>query len=90
MHKSETVEGLSKYEFKELVFLAFKDSHFIFDGTLYKKVEGVAMGFPVGPPVANAFFVYQKENWREHCPFKYRPFYCRRYFDGTFALFNSP
>ena len=34
--ESETVEGLSKTEFKELLSLATKDSHFIFDGTLYK------------------------------------------------------
>ena len=36
----ETVEGLSKAEFKELLSLATKDSHFIFDGTLYKQVDG--------------------------------------------------
>ena len=34
--ESETVESLGKTEFKELVALATKDSHFIFDGTLYK------------------------------------------------------
>ena len=43
--ESETVEGLSKTEFKELLSLATKDSHFIFDGTLYKQIDGVAMGF---------------------------------------------
>ena len=32
--ESEIVEGLSKTEFKELLSLATKDSHFIFDGTL--------------------------------------------------------
>ena len=34
--ESETVEGLSKTDFKELLSLATKDSHLIFDGTLYK------------------------------------------------------
>ena len=33
--ESETVEGLSKTEFKELLSLATKDSHFISDGTLW-------------------------------------------------------
>ena len=37
---------LSKTEFKELLPLATKDSHFIFDGTLYKQIDGVAMGSP--------------------------------------------
>ena len=55
--ESETVEGLSKTEFKELLSLATKDSHFIFDGTLYKQIDGVAMGCPLGPTVANTFFV---------------------------------
>ena len=34
--KSETIEGSKKFEFKELLSLATKDSHFICDGTLYK------------------------------------------------------
>ena len=42
--ESETVESLRKSEFKELLFLSTKDSDFIFDGTLYKQVDGVAMG----------------------------------------------
>ena len=36
--ESETVEGLSKSEFKELVCLAIKNSCFIFDGALYKQI----------------------------------------------------
>ena len=34
--KSETIEGSKKFEFKELLSLATKDSHFICDGTPYK------------------------------------------------------
>ena len=47
--ESDTVEGLSKTEFKEFLSLATKDSHFIFDGTLYKQINGVAMGSPPPP-----------------------------------------
>ena len=39
--ESEIVEGLSKSEFKKLLPLAPKDSHFIFDGALYKQIDGV-------------------------------------------------
>ena len=42
----EAVEGISKTEFKELLSLATKDWHFIFDGTLYKQIDGVAMDSP--------------------------------------------
>ena len=65
---SETVEGLNKTEFKELLSLATKDSHFIFDGALYKQIDGVAMGSPLGPTFANNFLVSHKENWLECCP----------------------
>ena len=87
--ESETVEGLSKTEFQELLSLATKDSHFIFDRTLYKQIDGVAMGFPLGPTLANAFLVYHEKNWLEHCPVEYRPLYYRRYVDDIFVLFNS-
>ena len=87
--ESETVDGLSKTGFKELLSLATKDSHFVFDGTLYKQIDGVAMGFPLGLTLANAFLVYHKKNWLEHCQVEYRPLYYRRYIDDIFVLFNS-
>ena len=87
--ESETVEGLSKTEFKELLSLATKYSHFIFDRTLYKQINSVAMNSPLGPTLANAFLVYHEKNWLEHCPVEYRPLYYRRYVDDIFVLFNS-
>ena len=42
------------------VSLANKDSHFIFGGTHYKQNDGVAMGSPLGPALANAFLVYHE------------------------------
>ena len=81
--------GLSKTEFKELLSLATKDSHFIFDWILYKQIDGVAMGSPLSPTLANAFSVYHKKNWLEHCPLEYGPLYYRRYADDIFLLFNS-
>ena len=36
--ESETVEGLSRSEFKEILSLATKDWHFIFDGTFINKL----------------------------------------------------
>ena len=50
--ESETVEGLSKTVFKELLSLATKDSHFIFDGTLYKRIDVATMGSPPRPYIS--------------------------------------
>ena len=60
--ESKTIEDLIKSEFKELLSLATKDQHFIFDGTFYKQIDGVAMGYPLGPKLANAFLVYHEKN----------------------------
>ena len=46
--ESKTVESLSKTEFKELLFLATKDSHFIFDGTN----RWCGYGFPLRPCIS--------------------------------------
>ena len=73
--------------FKELFSVATKDSHFVFDETLYKQIDDVAMGSPLGPTLANDFLAYHEKNWLERFPLEYRPFYYRRYVDDTFVLF---
>ena len=87
--ESKTVEGLSKTEFKELLSLATKNSHFVFDRTLYKQIDGVAIDSPLGPILANAFLVCHDKNWLEHCPLEYRSLYYRRYVDDIFVSRTS-
>ena len=80
--ESETIKGLRKTEFKGLLSLATKESHFIFDKTLYKQIDGVTMGSSLGPKLANAFLVYHEKNWLEHCPLEYRPLYYYSYLNS--------
>ena len=40
---TDTVEGFTKSELKQLLSLATKESYFIFNGLLYKQIDGVAM-----------------------------------------------
>ena len=87
---TEKVEGLSKIEFKELLSLATKESYFISNGQLYKQVDGVAMGLPLGPMLANAFLIHFKKNWLQSCSSDFKPHYYRRYVDDIFVLFTSP
>ena len=59
---SDAVQGFIMSELKQLLWLAAKDSYFIFNGLLYKQTDGVAMGSPLGPSLANAFLSYHEKN----------------------------
>ena len=42
---------------KELLYLSTKNVHFSFSNEIYVQNDGVAMGFPLGPVLANIFMV---------------------------------
>ena len=65
---TDTVEGFTKSELKQLLCLATKESYFIFNGLVYKQTDGVAMGPPLAPSLANAFLSYHEKNWLNSCP----------------------
>ena len=56
--EKETVYNLNKDQFKCLLTFASKESYFLFDGELYQQVDGVAMGCPLGPTLANIFICH--------------------------------
>ena len=47
-----------KNEFKDLLSISTKESYFIFNNILYKQIDGVAMGSPLGSSLANAFLAH--------------------------------
>ena len=57
--------------------MANNDSYFIFAGALYKQIDGVAMGSPLGPQLANAFFTLPQAKFAITLStrLEYRPFY---------------
>ena len=54
---------LGRKELYELLKLATTESSFIFDNKLYKQIDGVAMGSPLGPTLANAFVCHYEKIW---------------------------
>ena len=62
----------------------------IFDRTLYKQIDDVAIDLPLGLTLVNPLLVYHEQNWLERCPLEYKPFYYQMYAEDIFALFNSP
>ena len=55
--KNEISTDMTKSEMKELLNLCTKSVHFTFDGNIYVQNDGVAMGSPSGPVLANIFLV---------------------------------
>ena len=48
---------LKRGDLKRLLQLCTKEMHFSFNDVIYKQVDGVAMGSPLGPVIANVFMV---------------------------------
>ena len=83
------VKNLNRNQVKELLELATKQSFFIFNDKFYTQVDGVAMGSPLGPTLANSFLCYHEKKWLEQCPNEFRPVFYQRYVDDIFVLFKS-
>ena len=80
------VDGLSETDFKKLLTLATTESFILFNGQYYQQVDGVAMGSPLGPTLANVFLCYYEKQWLADCPDHFKPSYYKRYVDDIFIL----
>ena len=85
-----TVSGLNKKEMFEMLSLTLKESIILFDNKYYSQIDGVAMGSPLGPTLANIFLCYHESNWLKDCPKNFKAIYYKRYVHDIFVLFNKP
>ena len=63
-------------------------THFLFNGSSYDQIDGVAMGSPLAPVLANLFMGHHEKLWLEKFQGSEILFY-RLYVDDTFCLFHS-
>ena len=80
--------GLPRNLFKQFLELSVKNSFFVFNSKLYKQLDGVGMGLPLGPSFANIFMCHHERVWLRDCPVAFRPVFYKRYVDDTFVLFK--
>ena len=75
--------------FKKLVELSVYNNTFCFNGKFYKQNDGLGMGLPLSPTLANMFLCFHETNWLSACPSDFKPVFYKRYIDDTFLLFKS-
>ena len=88
-YNTSRFHGFTVDQFTPHLNLSVKNCHFLFDGVLYKQVDGVAMGSPLGPLFANIFLSFHEKYWLADCPSNFKTLFYRRYVDDCFLIFRS-
>ena len=86
---SKNKTKVNKESFWSFLESATLDYFFIFAEKYYKQKDGVAMGSPIVPGLANVFLCHLEEQWMSHCPIDFKPISYRKYVDHTFLFFSS-
>ena len=76
---------LSATDLKTLLCFATAQTHFLFKGSFYDQVDGVSMGLPLAPVLANLLVGHNEKDWIENYKGSKILFY-RRYVDDTFCI----
>ena len=56
---------ITKKQLTKLFEFATPVTHFLFNGNYYDQTDGVGIGFPLGPVLANLFIGYHEKIWLE-------------------------
>ena len=79
---------ISRKNLKKLFQFATSQTNFLFNGNMYDQFDGVAMGLPLAPVLANIFMGYHEKEWIRN--YNYGGlFYYERYVDDIFAVFET-
>ena len=63
------------------------NTFFVFNKNYYKQKEGLGMGLPWEPIIANIFMCNFETAYLDECPLEFKPvFLYKRYINDSFAL----
>ena len=77
----------TKRDIRKLFRIATSETHFTFNGSIFDQIDGVAMGSPLAPVLANLFMGFHEQNWIEQAT-NVKPIFYKRYVDDIFAVFE--
>ena len=80
--------NITKKELKKLSLFATPQTHFIFNRKFYNQIDGVAMGSPLAPVLANIFMGFYESKWLNDYNLNKPTFYLR-YVDDILAAFDK-
>ena len=87
IYDSASHPRFSRTVFKNMMKIATQ-GYFIFNDILYQQIDGVIMGSPLGPTMANFFLADMEKKWMSDVN-DYKPSLYLRYVDDIFAIFNN-
>ena len=80
--------NISRKDLQKLFQFAASQTNFLFNGSMYDQVDGVAVVSPLAPILANIFMGYHEKRWIRN--YNYRGLlYYKRYVDNIFAVFKT-
>ena len=78
--------NITEADLIELLEVSTKNQLFQFQGVLYEQVDGVAMGSPLGPLIANAFICNTEEQLTNQ---NKMPIFYKSYVDDTLSIMHD-
>ena len=80
--------NITRIELKKLFLFATSKTHFIFNSKFYNQINGVAMGSPLAPVLANIFMGFHESKWLNEYNLN-KPKFHLRYVDILAAFDNE-
>ena len=85
-HSDQSAPQISADKFRDLILSATNGVEFSFSDTVYKQIDGVAMGSSLGPILANIFVGFY-ESKLFNSDDREMPDWCKQYVGDTFSIF---